>query len=94
MKDLSDLHFVSFDTAMLLEEAGYNVRVKFCPASPDESAARVVMRELIGGQVINSGVAFSFGYGPEDAYYEIAGMTNAFGETYGYDAEEEADKAA
>lgn len=24
MKDLSDLHFVSFDTAMLLEEAGYN----------------------------------------------------------------------
>lgn len=24
MKDLSDLHFVSFDTAILLEEAGYN----------------------------------------------------------------------
>ena len=36
------------------EDAGYNVKAKFCSAKPNESAARVVMRELgDGGQLIN-----------------------------------------
>ena len=46
------------------------------------------MRELRGGQLINSAVAFSFGYGPEEVYNVLAPMTNARGETYGYDVEE------
>ena len=76
------------------EDAGYNVRVKFCPAQPNESAARVVMRELEGGQLINSSVAFSFGGAPEEVYNKLAPMINAKGETYGYDVEEAQDAAA
>lgn len=66
------------------EAVGYNVRARFCPAVPDDAAARVVMRELGGGQLINSAVVFSLGMLPEEVYYELAPMTNAFGETYGY----------
>ena len=76
------------------EEAGYHVKVKFCPAEPNEAAARVVMRELAGGQLINSNVAFNFGYAPEEVYNELAGMLNADGEPYGYEAEEELQEAA
>ena len=46
------------------------------------------MRELRGGQLINSAVAFSFGYGPEEVYNELASMINSNGEPYGYDVEE------
>ena len=70
------------------EAAGYNVKVKFKDAEPNEAAARVVMRELRGGQLINSAVAFSFGYGSEEVYNELASMINSNGEPYGYDVEE------
>ena len=72
------------------EEAGYNVKAVFREAEPHEAAARVVMRELSGGQLINSAIAFSFGYGPQEVYEELSTMINAQGETYGYDAEENA----
>ena len=82
LNDLMDSYIRPF------EEAGYNVKVKFREAEPNAAAARVVMRELRGGQLINSAVAFSFGYGPEEVYNVLAPMTNARGETYGYDVEE------
>lgn len=64
------------------EEAGYNVKVEFCDAEENEAAARVVKRELGGGQLINSAVAFNFGEGPENVYKQLAEMTNAKGEPY------------
>ena len=64
------------------EAAGYEVKAKFCEAEPHEAAARVVMRELAGGQLINSAFAFSQGYGPKQVYEELAGMTNSKGEPY------------
>ncbi len=73
------------------EDAGYNVKVKFREAKPNEAAARVVMRELGGGQLINSAVAFNFGDGVEDVYEEFKNMTNAAGEPY---VEEEAEVLA
>lgn len=69
------------------EEAGYNVKVTFRPAKENEAAARVVMRELAGGQLIHSSIAFNFGEGPENVYRELIEMTNAQGKSY---AEEEA----
>ena len=75
------------------EDAGYRVKAKFCPAEPNEAAARVVMRELGGGQLINSKVAFGFGYGPQEVYEALSTMINAKGEPYGYDVEAE-DQAA
>ena len=82
LNDLMDSYIRPF------EEAGYNVKVKFREAEPNAAAARVVMRELRGGQLINSAVAFSFGYGPEEVYNVLATMTNARGEPYAYDLEE------
>ena len=76
------------------EEAGYRVKVRFCPAKENEAAARVVMRELGGGQLINSAVAFNFGEGPEKVYNELSTMINAKGEPYGYDVDAELDAAA
>ena len=74
------------------ESAGYNVKVKFREAEPNEAAARVVMRELRGGQLIRSDIAF--GYGPEvrEVYDELRVMINAKGEPYGF--EEEAEELA
>ena len=69
------------------EAAGYNVKAVFRPAKENEAAARVVMRELGGGQLINSAVAFNFGDGPENVYNELKDMINAQGEPYG-DVEE------
>lgn len=43
------------------EKAGYNVKVVFRHAKENESAARVVMRELSGGQLIHSSFAFNLG---------------------------------
>ena len=66
------------------EAAGYDVRAKFCDAEPNESLARVIMRELgDGGQLINSAVVSSFGYAPKEVYEELAPMTNAQGNLYG-----------
>lgn len=65
------------------EAAGYNVRVKFRPAKENEAAARVVKRELGGGQLINSAVAFNFGDGPENVYNQMKDQINAKGEPYG-----------
>lgn len=76
------------------EEAGYHVKVKFCLAEPNEAAARVVMRELGGGQLINSKIAFSYGDAPKKVYEELAVMTNSFGEPYGYEEEEILEPAA
>ena len=76
------------------EDAGYHVKAKFCPAKPNEAAARVVMRELGGGQLINSNVAFGFGDGPEKVYEELSVMLNADGEPYGVADEEEAEDLA
>ena len=64
------------------EKAGYNVKVVFRPAKPNEAAARVVMRELSGGQLIHSSVAFNFGDGPDNVYRDLMEMTNAQGEPY------------
>ena len=72
------------------EAAGYNVRVKFCPAEENEAACRVVMRELGGGQLINSAVAFNFGAGPENVYNQMKNMINAWGVPYSIEEEEEA----
>lgn len=76
------------------EEAGYNVKVKFCSAKENEAAARVVMRELGGGQLINSAVAFNFGDGPENVYNRLKDMTNANGEPYAFQDEEDLQQAA
>ncbi len=76
------------------EAAGYHVKVKFREAKTNEAAARVVMRELAGGQLINSKVAFDFGAGVEDVYNELAVMINSDGEPYGYETEEEPEAAA
>ena len=64
------------------EEAGYSVKVKFREALPNEAAARVVMRELAGGQLINSKVAFEFSVGVDDVYEMLKEMTNPQGEPY------------
>ena len=40
------------------------------------------MRELSGGQLIHSSVAFNFGDGPENVYLDLMEMTNAQGEPY------------
>ena len=88
LQDLMDNYIHPF------EEAGYNVKVAFREAEPNAAAARVVMRELRGGQLINSAVAFSFGYGPEEVYNTLATMTNAKGENYVYDWEEALEPAA
>ena len=45
------------------------------------------MRELAGGQLTHSSIAFNFGEGPENVYRELIEMINAQGESY---AEEEA----
>ena len=71
------------------EAAGYNVKVKFRPAKENEAAARVVMRELGGGQLITSAVAFNFGEGPENVYNRMKDMINAKGEPYGFVEDEE-----
>lgn len=88
LQDLMDSYIHPF------EEAGYNVKVAFREAEPNAAAARVVMRELRGGQLINSAVAFSSGYGPEEVYNTLATMTNAKGENYVYDWEEALEPAA
>ena len=88
LEDLMDSYIHPF------EAAGYNVKVKFREAAPNEAAARVVMRELRGGQLINSAVAFSFSYGPEEVYNMLAPMINAKGETYGYEEDVEVEPAA
>lgn len=72
------------------EAAGYNVKARFCPARTNESAARVVMRELAGGQLIGSDVAFNFGDGPENVYNALKDMINAHGEPYGIEEDGEA----
>ena len=84
----SDLNELMDNYIHPFEEAGYNVKVVFREAEPNAAAARVVMRELRGGQLINSAVAFSFGYGPEEVYNVLATMTNAKGEPYAFDLEE------
>ena len=76
------------------EAAGYNVKVKFREAKENEAAARVVMRELGGGQLINSAVAFNFGDGPENVYNQIKDMINAKGEPYGFEEDEALEPAA
>ncbi|MBQ8111067.1 MAG: hypothetical protein IJ124_12990 [Clostridia bacterium] len=76
------------------EAAGYNVKARFCPAKENEAAARVVMRELGGGQLINSKVAFNFGAGPENVYNELKDMINSYGEPYGYEEDAALEPAA
>ena len=84
----SDLNELMENYIRPFEAADYNVKVKFKEAKPNEAAARVIMRELRGGQLINSAVAFSFGDEPEAVYYELASMINSNGEPYGYEVEE------
>ena len=54
------------------------------------------MRELSGGQLIPSVVAFNFGDGPENVYRELKDQINAQGEPYGETElpEEEAEEPA
>ena len=84
----SDLNDLMETYIRPFEAAGYNVKVKFREAKPNEAASRVVMRELRGGQLINSAVVFSFGDEVEAVYRELASMTNSKGEPYGYEVEE------
>lgn len=71
------------------------MKAKFCPAKENKAAARVVMRELAGGQLIRSDVAFNFGAGPENVYNERKDRINACGEPYGFVEEDaELDEAA
>ena len=79
----TDLEALMEDYIRPFEEAGYNVHAKFCPGQPNESASRVFMRELAGGQVITSGLVLSFGMKPEEVYQELAPKQNAKGEAYG-----------
>ena len=76
------------------EAAGYHVKVKFREAKANEAAARVVMRELAGGQLINSNVAFNFSQGVNEVYDELSVMINTDGEPYGVETEEELAPAA
>ena len=76
------------------EAAGYHVKVKFREAKTNEAAARVVMRELAGGQLINSRVAFDFGAGVEDVYLQLAEMAGPDGEPYVDSTDEELAPAA
>ena len=85
-----DLDEMLQEYVLPFEAAGYNVKVKCREAKENEAAARVVMRELAGGQLINSAVAFNFGDGPENVYNELKDMINANGEPYGFEEEEEA----
>ena len=45
------------------------------------------MRELAGGQLIRSDVAFNFGAGPENVYNQLKDRINACGEPYGFEDE-------
>ena len=45
------------------------------------------MRELAGGQLIRSDVAFNFGADPENVYNQLKDMINSKGEPYGSDFE-------
>lgn len=76
------------------EEIGCNLKVKFKEAAFNEAAARVVMRELRGGQLINSTVAFAFSYGSQEVYEALSPRINARGETYGLGQEETLEPAA
>lgn len=86
----TDLEEMLQQYVLPFEAAGYNVKARFCPAKENEAAARVVMRELGGGQLINSAVAFNFGDGPENVYNELKDRINAHGEPYGIEADGEA----
>jgi hypothetical protein len=85
----SDLEELMTKYIKPFEAAGYNVKVKFREAEPNEAAARVVMRELRGGQLIRSAIAFSYGPGVKDVYDELKVMINAKGEPYGFEEETE-----
>ncbi len=76
------------------EAAGYDVRARFRYAKENEAAARVVMRELAGGQLINSAVAFNFGDGPGNVYNQMKDLINAKGEPYGIEDVEALEPAA
>ena len=84
----TDLNELMEEYIRPFEEAGYTVKVKFKEALPNEAAARVVMRELGGGQLINSKVAFDFGAGVVDVFEALKDMTSPQGEPY-VDVEEE-----
>lgn len=79
----TDLEELLNDYIRPFEAAGYRVIVKFKGIEPEVSAAKVVRRELKGGQLINSAVAFSFGTKPEEVYRELAEMPNPDGIPYG-----------
>ena len=76
------------------EEAGYTVKIRYCYAEPNAAAARVVMRELGGGQLINSMVAFEYCRGVEKVWDEVKVMTNTSGEPYGFEEDDAAVPAA
>lgn len=79
----SDLDELLNEYIRPFEAAGYRVNLKFKEMEPYVSAAKVVKRELKGGQLINSAVAFSFGTKPEEVYRELAAMLNPDGIPYG-----------
>ena len=89
----TDLNDLMTNYIKPFEEAGYNVKVKFREAEPNAAAARVVMRELGGGQLINSKVVFIYSVGVDEVYDELKTMINSYGEPYGYEEEEEEELA-
>ena len=89
----TDLNDLMTNYIKPFEEAGYNVNVKFREAEPNAAAARVVMRELGGGQLINSKIVFIYSVGVDEVYDELKTMINSYGEPYGYEEEEEEELA-
>ncbi|MBE5806937.1 MAG: ATP-binding protein [Clostridiales bacterium] len=89
----NDLDQLMEDYIKPFEAAGYNVKVKYRDAVPNEAMARVFARALRGGQLINSPVVLSFGDDPGAVYEELKGITNAMGEPY-VDEDAELEEAA
>ncbi len=65
-----------------LEDAGYDVEVKFQDANPTESANRAVKRALDTGRIIKSDIVLGYGDKPRGVFEQISKMTSKKGRPY------------
>lgn len=65
-----------------LEDAGYDVEVRYQEASPQKSANRVVARAISSGRIINSKVVLGYGEKPAKAFDELKKMVGKNGKPY------------
>lgn len=72
-----------------LQEQGYDVEVKYQPADSKESINRVISRTIKSGRPIKSGIVFGYGDGPAYTYEQLKSMTNAQGNPYIRETEEQ-----